>query len=115
MYYCYICLFHTTVETGYKNTGYKNTGYKNTGYKNILARNVSIRPSINFTFYKNIPVIRTFFSTPDDVLITGFHCIILTYTTLSGQRYLCHKWLITGTHIPLLIYLHNMTTRYSNL
>ena len=25
-----------------------------TGYKNILAGNVSIRPSINFTFYKNI-------------------------------------------------------------
>ena len=45
-----------------------------TGYKNILAGNLSIRPSINFTIYKNIPVIRTLYSTPDDVLITGFHC-----------------------------------------
>ena len=51
-----------------------------TGYMNILAGNVSIRPSINFTSCKNIPVIRTFFSTPYDVLITGsfsFHSIDL--------------------------------------
>ena len=47
------------IKHGTMETGYKNTGYKNTGYKNILAGNVSIRPSINFTFYKNIPVIRT--------------------------------------------------------
>ena len=47
-----------------------------TGYKNILAGNVSIRLSINFTSYKNIPVIRTCFSTPNDVLITGFHCTV---------------------------------------
>ena len=29
------------------------------------------------TGYKNIPVIRTCFSTPDDVLITGFHCVYI--------------------------------------
>ena len=59
-----------------------------TGYKNILARNVSIRPYINFTSYKNIPVIRTFVSTPDDVLITGFHCIQIEgkLRILEGRR-----------------------------
>ena len=47
------------------------TGHMNTGYKYILTRNVSIRPGINFTGYKNMPVIRTFFY--NDVLINGFH------------------------------------------
>ena len=34
------------------------------------------------TGYKNIPVIRTFYSTPDDVLISGFHC---TYDLVWGE------------------------------
>ena len=41
-----------------KNTNTVETGYKSTGYKNI-------------------PVIRTCFSTPNDVLITSFHCITI--------------------------------------
>ena len=62
-----------TVDAGYKNISVirtivcdpflsfpieKGTGYKNTGYKNISD-------------------IRTFFSTPDSVLITGIYCMCI--------------------------------------
>ena len=40
---------------------------------------------------------------------------VLKYVyTIPGQKYLdrlnlCHKWLMTGTHMPLQICRHNMT------
>ena len=62
-----------TVDAGYKNTGYKNTGYKNTGYKNIsVIRTIVCDPFLSFPI-ERVPVIRTFFSTPDSVLITGIY------------------------------------------
>ena len=45
------------------------TGYKNTGYKKILAETFLYVPLLI------LPFIRTCFSTPDDVLITVFHCL----------------------------------------
>ena len=59
-----------TVETGYKNTGYKNIPVIRTS-----SLETFLYVSLLITFYKNIPVIRACFSLPDDVLITGFHCI----------------------------------------
>ena len=56
----------------------------------ILAGNVSIRSSINFTFYKNIPVTRTCLATPDDVLIIGFHNLL----NIKPNSYLLHHGLV---------------------
>ena len=33
--------------------------------------------------------------------------LALLYPPLVGQRNMCHKWLMTGTHMPLQIYRHN--------
>ena len=47
------------------------------------------------------------------VYVSGtFRVIYITTNasyTLPDQKYLCHKWLMTGTHMPLQIYRHNMT------
>ena len=62
-----------TVDVGYKHTGYKHTCYKNTGnntgYKNTILENGCHISLYNYADYKNI------YAVPDDVLITGIHCI----------------------------------------
>ena len=75
----------------YKQDHYIYVYTVETCYKNILAGNVSIRPYIDFTSYKNIPVLKTCFSTPDDVLMTGFHCIIKTRLCLCIHRGILSK------------------------
>ena len=56
--YCYSIGIGYTVVIAYKNTG-----------------------------YKNISVIRTFFSTPDDVLISDYYCINLSIDKCLDEIY----------------------------
>ena len=54
----------------------KETAENNTGISVIRKRIIYIYPYA-ITSYKNISVMRTFFSTPDDVLIIDFLCSLL--------------------------------------
>ena len=51
-------------------------------YKNIFKETDHIYPYVISTGYKNIPVERTFSSTPNDVIITSSICI--TFMNFSG-------------------------------
>ena len=55
----------TTVDAGYKNTGYKNMTDIRTFYSK----------TVDTYLIQFMPVIRTLNAVPDDVLITGIHCI----------------------------------------
>ena len=61
----YFVTFHSTVDVGYKHTGYKNIS----DIRTLYWKTVAIYPYIIYAGYKNI------YAVPDDVLITGIHCI----------------------------------------
>ena len=56
---------YTTVDVGYKHTGYKNIS----DIRTLYWKTVAIYPYIIYAGYKNI------YAVPDDVLITGIHCM----------------------------------------